>query len=149
MTDEQKKLSKAEQREAKNEAFQILKKELEGNEEGTKALKTLKPSLFGIKAVGKAFGNPKYKIFGDLFEAKGSEVDEMKIFQELKAGRHECNSLIKDLIRKSRPEEIKWVSFDPEKGIYKLVKIGEEVPKDWTGYVPMKKIEDTDEVSLI
>jgi hypothetical protein len=148
--EEFRKLSKSEQKVANKELLETIKKALEGNEAGTEALKVFKPSLYGLGGIfGKSTGTPKYKSFGDMFINKNDEVDEMSVFQLIKAGRHECNVFIKDIIRKSEPKEIKWISFNPETGIYKLIKIGQEPPKDWTGFVPIEKSESPEEVNLI
>jgi hypothetical protein len=142
------KLTKEERSTVTADLNSLIKEACSVSDEATNALKILKPSLFGIgKKIGEG-STPKYKIFGALFVNKGDSVDEMKIFQELKAGRHECTIFIRDLIKKSSAKEIKWVSFDPESGLYKLEKIGENSPKDWTGYVPSEKTAE-DEVNLV
>jgi hypothetical protein len=146
------KLGKAEQKVAYSELFVTIKKTLEkkGNEEGLDALKILRPTLFGSSG-GRTSGTAKYVTFADMFLKVNDSVDEMKVFQAMKSGRQECGWFIKDIIKKFAPAEIKWITFNPETGIYKLVKIGPEAPKDWTGFVPMEKVsqESLDEVNLI
>jgi hypothetical protein len=142
------KLSNPEKREARKEAFGVLKDLLKDSDEGTEMLKILRPTLFGLSSQGRTGGEPKWLTFGNLFEKKGSQVDELKLFQEMKVGRHECRILIKDNIRKAEPVNRKWIDFDPETGMYTLIKIGEKAPQDWVGYQPMEQLS-ADEVSLI
>ena len=78
------------------------------------------------------------------FEDK-AEADEIEVFQALKMGRQEMATSIKNIIKKSTPEERVWISFDPEEGLYTVEGRGAEVPEGWTGYVPVEEVvEDTE-----
>lgn len=131
-----KKLAK---REAKKSAFEALKNAVvkSGNAEAIAALKIVKPGLFGIKAVG-GDGPARFKVFTDKFVKVGDTMDEVKLFQEMKAGRKEANGFIRVSLKKSAEGARKWISFNPETGIYKLEAVGKNPPANWTGYVPTK-----------
>ena len=127
---------------ARNKAFEVLKDYVvkQNNKEAIEALKTVKPSLFGISNRGFS-GTSKHSTFGALFVKKGDTVNELDVFTKMHVGRKEANNLIKNIIKKSAPEEIKWISFDTVTGVYKLEKIGAEAPKDWSGYVPSDELD--------
>jgi len=130
-----KKLAK---RVAKKEALAKLHKLVvaSGNTEMISALKTLKPGLFGIRAVGGEGGPARHTVFAKMFEKVGSTLDEVKLFQTMKSGRKEASGFIRVGLKKDKPAERKWISFNPETGIYKLEAIGEKAPANWSGYVP-------------
>ena len=74
------------------------------------------------------------------------EADEIEVFQDLKMGRQEMATAVKNIIKKSTPDERVWISFDPEAGLYTVEGRGAEVPEDWTGYVPVEEVaEESDE----
>lgn len=127
------------QRVAKKAAFETLKNAIvkAGNTEAIAALKIVKPGLFGIKAIG-GDGPARFKVFTDKFVKVGDTMDEVKLFQEMKSGRKEANGFIRVSLKKSAEGARKWISFNPETGIYKLEAIGKNPPANWTGYVPMK-----------
>jgi len=139
--EEFKKLTKSEKNAVKKECFKVIKEKLV-DKDGIAALQLLKPSLYGFGGFGGGnTGSAKYQTFANLFTSAGTKVDEMKLFQEMKIGRKEANSLVKEIIRKTEdPKQVKWIAFDPEKGIYTCVKIG-DMPKDWTGYIKPVEIE--------
>lgn len=80
-------------------------------------------------------------IFDDV-----KEISEDQIFIDHKLGRTEMTTAIKNIIKKYDPKERKWISFDPETGVYKLEGKGPKPPRGWTGYVPVDEtLEDDDE----
>lgn len=90
-------------------------------------------------------GRPaKWKLFAESFERIGDQIEELELFNVLKAGRAEARTFIKDAICKSDPENRKWIIFNPEEEIYECVGIGENPPKNWTGCIPIKSIVDED-----
>lgn len=109
------------------------------------ACKLVRPSFFGLgggggfqKAEFRAWQTKLMQILGvkTFDEIKvGATFDEMKAFMTIHAGRKEMKQIIKDLIKKPGEKSAVWVSFDADKGIYKVEGIG-KMPKDWTGYVP-------------
>ncbi len=86
--------------------------------------------LTGVKAVVK-------NMFGEV----GGFKSEDEIWAEHKLGRAEMRKVTVNLIKKEDPENRQWISFDPEEGIYTLEGMGENAPKGWTGYTPVK-VED-------
>jgi hypothetical protein len=140
-------LNKDEQKQAKKEAWELLKTTLTENKEATEALKMLRPGLYNIGGGGGGVARtPKYITFSDMFEKKGDTVDELNLFKEMKVGRKEANNLTKEVIKKSIVNERKWISFDAETGLYELVAIGPEAPKNWTGYVPVEIVDAGDDL---
>lgn len=140
-------LTKEEQKEVKKELWQVVKDHAEGNDEVTAALQVLKPSLYGTRSSGGGrSATAKHTLFSNLFENVGDEVDEMEIFKTLKAGRKECSNLIRSILKKSIPTDRKWITFNPEEGVYTLVGKGEKTPKNWVGYVPPAIVNDIDDL---
>lgn len=129
----------------RNNALNILFKFVvdSKDEKAKTALATVKPSLFGIRSGGGG-GSAAHDSFLAQFEKIGATVNETKIFTEIKAGRKECAQYIKRGLKKADAGERKWVNFDSQSGNYKLVAIGENAPKNWTGYQPVSV--DVDEL---
>lgn len=128
-----------ERNEAFDEVWKKIKEAVESsanNAEAIEALKIVRPSLYGSTGVGRSSGNPRFVMFANMFEKKGSQVDELEVFKQLKIGRKDAIKLIKESLRKSSPETRKWISFNPDTGIYTCEKIGADAPKNWTGYNP-------------
>jgi hypothetical protein len=136
-----KSLTNDEKSEAKRKLWEIVKSSVTDKPEAVEALKVLRPSLYGV-SIGRSAGPAKYTLFANMFNKVGDEVDELSLFKELKVGRKEANSLIKDNIKKVTPEERKWISFDPESESYILKAKGPTPPKDWTGYEPVEEVLD-------
>ena len=145
-----KKTRKAEKKAARKNAFDVICGYAKDNAdklpaEVVNACKTLRPSFFGLgggggfqKAEFRAWQTKLMQILGvkTLDEVKvGSTFDEMKVFMTLKAGRKEMRQICKDLIKNPGDKAQVYVSFDADKGIYKVEGVGEQ-PKNWTGYVP-------------
>ena len=132
---EAKKLAK---RNAKKTAFATLQKRLiELNDKvALDAFKAIKPGMFGMRASFGDGGPARHKVFTDMFVKVGDTVDEVKLFQTMKAGRKEAAGFIRVGLKKAVEKDRKWITFSPETGVYKLVAIGENAPKDWSGYVP-------------
>lgn len=112
------------------------------------ACKIIRPSFFGLgggggfqKAEFRAWQTKLMNVLGvKTFEEikVGATFDEMKVFMTLKAGRKEMKQITNDLIAKPGDKVQVWVSFDADKGVYKVEGVG-EMPKGWTGYVPQIK----------
>lgn len=109
------------------------------------ACKLVRPSFFGLgggggfqKAEFRAWQTKLMQVLGvKTFEEikVGATFDEMKVFMTLHAGRKEMKQITKDLIKKPGEKSAVWVSFDADKGIYKVEGVGAQ-PANWTGYVP-------------
>ncbi len=75
----------------------------------------------------------------NMFAEVGDTLDEGAVFMEYKLGRLEMRKATTNLIKKAdKPENRRWISFNPETGIYTLEAIGPEAPEGWTGYTPVK-----------
>ena len=109
------------------------------------AAKIFRPSYFGISA-GGGFAKHVEKLMQLLgvktFEEikVGATFDEMKAFTTLKVGRREMRVMCIDLIKHPDKKGEIYMSFDADKGIYKIEAIGKE-PAGWTGYKPAVKAE--------
>ena len=112
------------------------------------AAKIFRPSFFGISAGGGFAKNPAHveklmqllgvKTFEEI--KVGATFDEMKAFTTLKVGRREMHVIGIDLIKHPDKKGAIYMSFDADKGIYKIEAIGKE-PAGWTGYKPAVKAE--------
>lgn len=112
------------------------------------AAKIFRPSYFGISAGGGFAKNPAHveklmqllgvKTFEEI--KVGATFDEMKAFTTLKVGRREMRVMCIDLIKHPDKKGEIYMSFDADKGIYKIEAIGKE-PAGWTGYKPAVKAE--------
>lgn len=118
--------------------------------EVVEAAKIFRPTYFGISAQG-GFAKKEHpahveklmKLLGaEKFEdiKVGATFDEMKAFSVLKVGRGEMRVIGIDLIKKPDDKGAVYMSFDANKGIYKIEGIGAE-PEGWTGYRPATKAE--------
>ena len=114
------------------------------------AAKIFRPSYFGISAGGgfakkdhPAHVEKLMQLLGvKTFEEikVGATFDEMKAFTVLKVGRREMHVIGIDLIKRPDDKGAIYMSFDANKGIYKIEAIGKE-PAEWTGYRPAEKVE--------
>ena len=114
------------------------------------AAKIFRPSYFGISAGGgfakkdhPAHVEKLMQLLGvKTFEEikVGATFDEMKAFTVLKVGRREMHVIGIDLIKRPDDKGAIYMSFDANKGIYKIEAIGKE-PAGWTGYRPAEKVE--------
>lgn len=76
----------------------------------------------------------------EIFQNREDEVHEDDIYKEFHIARPGMKDIIRDIIRKEKnPQKTKWISFDPVKGFYRLIKIGEKEPEGWAGYRPIVK----------
>ena len=93
---------------------------------------------------GQRFGTTRRTGMKDtiaaLFQDK-NEWDEDEIWSEYKLGRGEMHKIRVNLIKKNKPEDRVWISFDAVNGLYRLEATGAEAPEEWTGYKPIT-IED-------
>ena len=78
------------------------------------------------------------KTFDDI--KVGMSFDEMKAFTTLKVGRREMHIISIDLIKRPDDKGAIFMSFNADKGVYKIESIGKE-PDGWTGYKPAAKVE--------
>ena len=88
------------------------------------------PGLTGVKAV----------VMG-MFSDIGDTIDEDSIWEHNRLGRAEMRKATVNLIKKEKPEDRLWISFNPEEGVYVLEGTGADAPEGWTGYTPVK-VED-------
>lgn len=139
LTKEERKARRA----VKNEAWGQVKELVDANPEYVDALKTLRPSLYGI-TVGTGGKSPRYMEVVDRIASQGS-MDEDTLFAEFKIGRRETKGMIRKALRKSAPEDRKWISFDEESGTYTLEGEGADVPNNWEGFIPVDMTMDLDE----
>lgn len=114
------------------------------------AAKIFRPSYFGISAGGgfakkdhpahveKLMKLLNVKTFEEI--KVGATFDEMTAFTTLKVGRREMHVIGIDLIKRPDDKGAIYMSFDANKGIYKIEAIGKE-PNGWTGYRPAEKAE--------
>ena len=114
------------------------------------AAKIFRPSYFGISAGGgfakkdhpahveKLMKLLNVKTFEEI--KVGATFDEMKAFTALKVGRREMHVIGIDLIKRPDDKGAIYMSFDANKGIYKIEAIGKE-PNGWTGYRSAAKAE--------
>ncbi len=102
------------------------------------AVKVITPG----QRVGTGGGPSKLKVFAELFSDK-SEVTEMEIFTQFKAGRAEMRKTCVNMIKKLSPAERIWVRLDAAEETYIVEGYGSDAPKGWTGYQPVE-IEDTE-----
>lgn len=113
------------------------------------AAKIFRPSYFGISTGGFAKkDHPAHveklmkllnvKTFEEI--KVGATFDEMKAFTVLKVGRREMHVIGIDLIKRPDDKGAIYMSFDANKGIYKIEAIGKE-PNGWTGYRLAEKVE--------
>lgn len=114
------------------------------------AARLFRPSFFGISA-GGGFAKKEHPAHVEklmqLLGVKdfknievGATFDEMKAFTTLKVGRREMHVIGIDLIKHPDDKGAIYMSFDADKGIYKIEAIGKE-PAGWTGYKPAVKAE--------
>lgn len=113
------------------------------------AAKIFRPSYFGISA-GGGFAKKEHpahveklmqllgvKTFEEI--KVGKSFDEMKAFTTLKVGRREMHIISIDLIKHPDSKGAIYMSFNADKGVYKIEAIGKE-PDGWTGYKPASKV---------
>ena len=97
-----------------------------------------------ILTPGQRFGRTRqtgiYDIIINIFSEQ-PEWAEDQIWSTYKLGRAEMRKIRTNLIKKRKPDERLWISFDAEKGTYTLEGTGPDAPDGWTGYKPVT-IED-------
>lgn len=117
--------------------------------EVVEAAKIFRPSYFGISTGGfakkehPAHVEKLMQLLGvKTFEEikVGATFDEMKAFTTLKVGRREMHVISIDLVKHPDNKGAIFMSFNADKGIYKIEAIGKE-PDGWTGYKPAVKVE--------
>lgn len=146
MANEEKKAKSKEKRAKKRASLLrvldfVKKQELFAKNEALKAdvsLLTPGQRFGGVSRVGVK------DVISKMFEEKPTWT-EMELFQKAKVGRAEMRGVSKKLIRKSDPDNRKWIHFDAEKGVYTLVAVGPTPPKGWTGYLPF----DAEELDIV
>lgn len=81
------------------------------------------------------------EFLADMFKnrpaASPNTIHEDEVFKTFKLGRSDMRSYITNAIKKAKPEERLWISFNLGTGIYKLEGKGKDAPAGWTGYRPL------------
>ena len=97
-----------------------------------KALTTRAPSTGGTRA-------PSFlSVLGELFKGVvGATVSEEAVFKTHRMGRGEMRKFCINAIKKAKPADRLWVSFDLQTGVYKLEGVGVAAPANWKGYRPL------------
>ena len=133
-----KKIEKAKQRQAKNDALVILKELVDKQQDPKykKSLATIRPSLYGISRKGGGASSTTKFI---AFVAEKGSIKEDVIFREFKYGRKDCASQIRNHLRKIAPAERVWISFNPDTETYKVEGKGPKAPANWEGFVPTEE----------
>lgn len=67
----------------------------------------------------------------------GSQVTEDEVWTTLKMDRSSMRKKIVQNLKKSRPEDRLWISFNMSDGVYTLEAEGVNPPADWLGYIPI------------
>ena len=106
------------------------------------ACKTLRPSYFGIVGnPGESDGlTPSYRKLLSICPepALGTVFTSLELFQKFRFGRTEaknwCNELVKHPTPAGKP--LVWIRYAPKEDTYTIVSIGNDIPENWTGYVP-------------
>ena len=67
----------------------------------------------------------------------GSQATEDDVWTALKMDRSSMRKKIVQNLKKSRPEDRLWISFNMSDGVYTLEAEGANPPADWLGYIPI------------
>lgn len=80
-----------------------------------------------------AFGpaSPVADMFDKLFGKVGDSIGELALFKETKWGPSEMRKRVRNALKKAKPENRKWITFNHETEVWTLVGIGPEAPADW------------------
>ena len=80
-----------------------------------------------------AFGpaSPVADMFDKLFGKVGDSIGELALFKETKWGPSEMRKRVRNALKKAKPENRKWITFNPETEVWTLVGIGPEAPANW------------------
>lgn len=70
-------------------------------------------------------------VFSKLFPKVGATVGELDLFKETKWGPSEMRKRVRAALKKAKPEDRKWISYDEDKETWTLVGVGAEAPKAW------------------
>lgn len=121
----------------------ISKREFTGEEiSEMRALAVLAAPKSGGRSGSGATRTSVMSIVSGIFD-ENEEISEDDIFVAHKLGRTEMATATKNIIKKFAPADRKWISFDPETGVYTLAGTGADPPEDWKGYVPVEEtLED-------
>jgi hypothetical protein len=79
--------------------------------------------------------NPKLQTVIDLF-ADVDVVNEDTVYAKYKMGRGDTRIAIVVALKKAKPEDRIWVSFDQTTGNYTVKGRGAAMPEGWRGYIP-------------
>lgn len=80
----------------------------------------------------------RYTVLETEFPEVGATANENDLFAKYKMGRKDLYWLIADAIKIAKDVSLrKWISFNPETGVYTFEAIGENPPDGWTGYRPL------------
>jgi len=67
----------------------------------------------------------------------GNTASEDDVWQKLRLDRSSMRKRCVLAIKKAKPEERLWVSFNASTGVYTLEGEGKNAPEGWLGYVPV------------
>jgi hypothetical protein len=79
-----------------------------------------------------------------LLKAGAAGLSELDVFRQFHIGQPEMVTKVRILVLTPSKKDRVWVKyFEPEAGkefgVYRVVGVGENPPKDWDGYVPAEK----------
>lgn len=77
-------------------------------------------------------------VFEEMFKA-AKQMHEDIVFKQFRVGRTEMRRFMIDAVKKPKPEDRIWVSFDFNTGLYNLKGKGATPPADWNGYRPLEE----------
>jgi len=102
---------------------------------------TVRQRVPGIPGEAKV-GAPRvsrFTMLDEQFATPGQTVDEVALFGQYKMGRKDIYWIIADAIKQAKDtSKRKWISFNPETGIYTYESQGALPPDGWKGYVPVE-----------
>lgn len=104
-------------------------------------VRTRAPAIPGEAKAPGAHRVSRFTLLAEQFPTVGTEVHEDALFAQYKQGRKDIYWIIADAIKYAKSEAIalrKWISFNPETGIYRYEAQGELPPDGWKGYVPVE-----------
>lgn len=132
---------KAAKKEKWNNAKAVLRKYAKDAKTPTDLAEAIKIIVgSGERAIPAAGSGVLGKLREFFDAAKDGIVDEMDLFKEFKIGRGEMRGKARDLVREPKnADERRWVEFDEQKEVWKLVGKGAATPAGWTGVLPGEK----------
>lgn len=125
--------------ERRDKAFTLLKEIADKSDKKyQQALAVLRPSLYGLAPRGPGGSSLSTKVVEFIVGKK--TATEMELFQAFKIGRKEAGQQIRHALKKAEKSQRQWINFDPTKGVYVYLGIGDNAPKEYTGHVPAEPV---------